>query len=190
MEQLARAAPETLTSHALAETLRAVAVARREAMSPSESLIEMLHPWVAFGIMPVFALANAGVVVQGASFDELSSQVMVGTIAGLVLGKPLGVLVACAVSLKLGIAVLPVGLTRRHLVVLGAVAGVGFTMALFIAHLAFASAPLLAAAKLGVLVASGVAAIAALALGGALLRPQLPSAAAQTADEAESSTTV
>ncbi len=77
---------------------------------------------------------------------------------------------------------------RRHLVVLGAVAGVGFTMALFIAQLAFADAALLGAAKLGVLIASGVASVIALLLGRALLRPAVVPEAAQTADEAESST--
>ena len=64
MESLSRASPEALTSHELAEMLQHVAVARREAMSPSEALIERLHPWVAFGIMPLFALANAGVSLR------------------------------------------------------------------------------------------------------------------------------
>ena len=83
---------------------------------------------------------------------------------------------------------LPLGLTLRHLVVLGVVAGVGFTMALFIAQLAFADAALLAAAKLGVLGASGCAAVLGLVLGRALLTSAKVTGAAETADEAESST--
>lgn len=188
LDRLGRASPEALSSHELAATLRHVDVVRREAVSPAESLIETLHPWVAFGIMPVFALANAGVSLSGASFDGASTRVVIGVCAGLVLGKPLGVLLATWLTLKLGIATLPLGLTSRHLVVLGCVAGVGFTMALFIAQLAFADARLLAAAKLGILAASGVAAVLALVLGRSLLTPRQVAGAARTADEAESST--
>ena len=104
------------------------------------------------------------------------------------MGKPLGVLAACVIVLRLGLATLPLGLQPRHLVVLGVVAGVGFTMALFIAQLAFTDPSLLAAAKLGVLSASGVAAILGLALGRLLLAPGKTAGSAQTADEAESST--
>ncbi|HVK68749.1 MAG TPA: Na+/H+ antiporter NhaA [Polyangium sp.] len=188
IEQLAKAPPEALSSHALAGTLRHVDVLRREAMSPAESLIETLHPWVAFGIMPVFALANAGVSMTGGSLDPVAWRVLVAVAVGLVVGKPLGVLVASAIVLRLRVATLPRGMRLRHVVVLGVVAGVGFTMALFIAQLAFSDASLLAAAKLGVLAASGVAAIVGLVLGRWLLAPVKTAGSAQTADEAESST--
>lgn len=188
LDQLERSRPEKLSPHELAQTLGHVAVARREAMSPAESLIELLHPWVAFGIMPLFALANAGVVVTGVTFDESSWRVLAGAAVGLVIGKPLGVLLASAVALRLGLAALPTGLSTRHLVVLGAVAGVGFTMSLFIAKLAFADGAMLGPAKLGVLGASGVASVLALILGRALLPLARVPAAAETADEAESST--
>jgi NhaA family Na+:H+ antiporter len=114
--------------------------------------------------------------------------VLGGAALGLVLGKPVGVLLACALALRFKIALLPAGLGTRHLVVLGSVAGVGFTMALFIAQLAFTDLSLLGAAKLGVLLASGVASLIALLLGRALLHPVVVAEAAQTADEAESST--
>ncbi|MDI1435773.1 Na+/H+ antiporter NhaA [Polyangium sorediatum] len=188
IEQLAKAPPEALSSHELAGTLRHVDALRREAMSPAESLIESLHPWVAFGIMPVFALANAGVSVTGGSLDPAAWRVFVAVAVGLVVGKPLGVLLASAIVLRLRVAMLPRGMRLRHLVVLGVVAGVGFTMALFIAQLAFEDASLLAAAKLGVLAASGAAAIVGLVLGRLLLAPVQTAGAAQTADEAESST--
>ena len=179
---------EDTSSHELAGTLRNVEDARREAMSPAESLIEMLHPWVAFGIMPLFALVNAGVTVSGGSLDETSWQVLSAVGMGLVVGKPLGVLVFSWLSLRLGIATLPAGLTYRHLTVLGIVAGIGLTMALFIAQLAFGDEQLLAAAKLGVLAASGVAAVIALAAGRLFLDESADDTIAQTADEAEGST--
>lgn len=182
------ASPSKLSSHELAQSLRYVDVARREAMSPAESLIESLHPWVAYGIMPIFALANAGVAVSLGSLDTSGTMVIVGVALGLVLGKPIGILAASFITLRFGIGILPKGLSYRHLLVLGAVAGVGFTMALFVAQLAFTDPKLLSAAKLGVLVASGAAAMVALALGRVLLTTAKLEGAAETADEAESST--
>lgn len=177
-----------LSERELVQTLRRVGTAGREALSPAESLIHTLHPWVAFGIMPLFAFANAGVALPGGELDAASSRVMLGVALGLVLGKPIGVLFACSLTVRLGVAALPIGITRRHLLVLGVVAGVGFTMALFIAQLAFTDRALLDAAKLGVLAASAVAAVVGLILGGALLRERRAPGAAETADEAERST--
>jgi NhaA family Na+:H+ antiporter len=188
LEHLDRVDPSTLSTHELGKTLRHVNAARREAMSPAESLIEALHPWVAFGVMPIFALANAGVTVSGWEGESSSGSVAVAIAVGLIVGKPLGVLVATGIALRLGIGALPVGLGVRHLLVLGVVAGVGFTMALFIAQLAFTDPTLLAAAKLGVLGASGGAALLGIVLGRLLLAPSRVAGAAQTADEAESST--
>lgn len=179
---------KTLPTHELTEALHNVNIARREALSPAESLIEALHPWVAFGIMPIFALANAGVPVQAGALDSASWAVATAVTVGLVVGKPLGVLVASWMVLRLRIGTLPAGITFRHLVVLGVVAGVGFTMALFIARLAFTDARLLTAAKLGVLAASGAAAVLGLLLGRLLLAPVRSTSEAQSADEAESST--
>ncbi|HEU4535831.1 MAG TPA: Na+/H+ antiporter NhaA [Polyangiaceae bacterium] len=188
-EQLAEDAPGPPSSRELAATLRHINAARREAISPAESLIETLHPWVAFGIMPVFALANAGVPIGGGSLDGASWGVAVAVAVGLAVGKPAGVLAASWLALRLRLGVLPAGIGQRHLLVLGVVAGVGFTMALFIAQLAFTEARLLAAAKLGVLAASGGAGLLGLGLGRLLLSPTGAAGAAQTADEAESSTT-
>jgi NhaA family Na+:H+ antiporter len=188
LEHLTQTRPRAPSSHELAQTLRHVDAARREAMSPAESLIETLHPWVAFGIMPVFALANAGVSLSGASLDAESWGVLAAVTLGLVVGKPLGVLLVSWVTLRLGIGKLPMGIGFRHLVVLGIVAGVGFTMALFIAQLAFTDGRLLAAAKLGVLGASGCAAVLGLVAGRLLLTPESGLGAALTVDEAETST--
>ncbi|MBL8608797.1 MAG: Na+/H+ antiporter NhaA [Myxococcales bacterium] len=188
VERLARAASEPLSPHDLAVTLHRVDVARRAAMSPAESLIETLHPWVAFGIMPIFALANAGVPITGVSLRGDALAVGGGVMIGLVVGKPVGVLSASALAMRLRLASLPAGIGRRHLAVLGVVAGVGFTMSIFVAQLAFSNAALLAVAKLGVLVASGVAAALALALGRGLPMDTDQSRVARTADEAEAST--
>lgn len=183
-----RNASAAVSSLELTQRLRNVDLLRREAVSPAESLIETLHPWVAFGIMPVFALANAGVSVMGGSFDEESQAVIAAVAVGLVLGKPIGVVSASWLTLRLGIAALPTGITLAHLAVLGIVAGVGFTMSLFIAQLAFSDARLLAAAKVGVLAASVAAGMLGLVLGRLLLQPVAATGAAGTPDEAERST--
>jgi Na+:H+ antiporter, NhaA family len=169
-------------------SLRHIDVARREAVSPAQGLIAALHPWVAFVIMPVFALANAGVTIGAAGQQDESTRVVAAVVIGLVAGKPLGILLACRLALWLKIGVLPAGLGMRHLLVLGVVAGVGFTMSLFIANLAFTDHAMLSAAKIGVLGASGVAAVAALVLGRMLLEPASARGLAATADEAEAST--
>jgi NhaA family Na+:H+ antiporter len=175
------------SAHGISHSLHVLDVARREALSPAESLIEQLHPWVAFGIMPVFALANAGVTLSSAAPGEFGLSVSAGAALGLLVGKPIGVLLICWAALKLRIASLPLGLGRRHLLVLGVIAGIGFTMSLFIAQLAFDDPQLLAAAKLGVLAASGAAAILGLVLGRLLLPLEPVPGAALTADEAEQS---
>jgi len=185
---LERAEPHVLSPHQLAGSLQHVNAARREAVSPAEGLIHALHPWVAFGIMPIFALANAGVSLRGAPLDATGMRVMVSVAIGLALGKPIGVTLACWICVRSGLSRLPTGVTWRHIAVLGAVAGIGFTMALFIAQLAFSAPALLGAAKLGVLVASGLAAVVSLALGRSWLAPLSAPNAARTADEAEAST--
>jgi len=126
------------------------------------SLEHALHRGVAFGIMPLFALANAGVAWDGASLSGDAAFVFVGIAAGLALGKPLGIVAAC----RLAKAELP----ARGLAVMGAVAGIGFTMSIFIAQLAFPPGPLLATAKLAILAGSLVAALIGLAAGAILTR--------------------
>jgi NhaA family Na+:H+ antiporter len=143
-----------------------------EPKSPSQELIDGLHPWVAFMIMPLFALANAGVTLTGFSLDALSASLVKGTVVGLLLGKPIGIGLAVALMLALGIGKLPSGLGKRHVLVLGTVAGIGFTMSLFVAELAFEDAKLLGAAKLGVLLASGAACVLALVIGRFALRSE------------------
>jgi NhaA family Na+:H+ antiporter len=188
LARLEQGSPTAVPSHALDEALQHVDMARREATSPADGLIRALHPWVAFVIMPVFALANSGVTVSLEALDPASWRVIGGVAVGLLLGKPIGVLLASQLMLRSGIATLPRGIRPPHLVVLGVVAGIGFTMALFVAQLAFVDPALLGAAKLGILAASGGAAVISLALGHLLLPAGDVAGAAQTADEAERST--
>ena len=150
-------------------TVSPSAAARGETASPADALIHALHPWVAFGIMPLFALANAGVTLAGFEVSEVSRGVALGVVLGLVVGKPLGVSLATALVLRLRLGTLPAGFGRLHVVVVGIVAGVGFTMALFVAELAFHDGPLLDAAKLGVLAASTLAGVLTLVVGRLVL---------------------
>jgi NhaA family Na+:H+ antiporter len=147
-----------------------------ETVSPVERLQHALHRWVAFGIMPVFAVANAGVTLGGVHLDEAGRGVLAGVSLGLVLGKPIGVMLFAWVAVRLRLAALPVGISLSGVLVVGLVAGIGFTMALFIAGLAFSEGPLVEVAKLGILVASTVAAIVGAFAGRAILGrvPQSP----------------
>ncbi|HEX6763966.1 MAG TPA: Na+/H+ antiporter NhaA [Polyangiaceae bacterium] len=159
-----------------------------ESTPPADGLIDALHPWVAFGVMPVFALANAGVSLSGFVPSSASWSVTQGVASGLLLGKPLGIALFTWLALRLGLARLPLGLGARHVVVLGVVAGIGFTMSLFIAQLAFEDAALLAAVKLGVIAASTTAGILALVFGRLLLDERRVEGSALDVDEAEAST--
>jgi Na+:H+ antiporter, NhaA family len=109
----------------------------RDGSSPSESLEHGLHPWSNFFILPVFAFANAGVSLGNMSLDTLLSPVPVGIALGLLLGKPLGVLLVSYIAVKLKLAELPQGIGWRHLAPVAVLCGIGFTMSMFIASLAF-----------------------------------------------------
>jgi len=145
---------------------------RRESMSPLEALTAALHPWVAFAVMPIFALANAGVPLQpGALRDPLASRVTLAVAAGLLVGKPLGIAACAWISVRLGLARLPAGVTWRAVVGAGALGGIGFTMAIFVTTLAFKEPALIAASKVGVLVASVLSAGAGLLVLSRALPP-------------------
>ncbi len=140
---------------------------RWQAVDPPVTRVQMaLHPWVAFGVMPLFALANAGVTLDDVDLSLGGAQgVTVGVMLALVLGKPLGVIAASGLAVRLGWCRLPPGVSWSGVCLVGLLAGIGFTMSIFIATLAFDSAHLLGAAKLGVLLASLTAALLGLALG-------------------------
>jgi NhaA family Na+:H+ antiporter len=137
--------------------------------SPLEHLEHALHPWVAYAILPVFAFANAGLALGGLSMDALRQALPLGIFAGLVLGKPVGIVGAALVMRALGVR-FPQGMGLRAMLGLGVLCGIGFTMSLFIASLAYQDALRYDEAVLGVLGASVVSAL----LGYAWLRVVLP----------------
>ena len=157
-------------------------------MSPVERIQHALHGWVALGAMPLFALANAGVSLGDVSFSGESLLVFVGVGAGLVLGKPVGILAFSWIATRLGIAALPRGVTWPQVSVVGVVAGIGFTMSIFIAALAFPGGENLETSKVAILIGSAVAAVLAYGLGRIALPPRSPVGAAATAAEAKGST--
>ena len=126
---------------------------------PLERLEHALHPWVAFLILPIFAFSNAGVSFAGAGLDALLAPLSLGIAAGLVIGKQLGIFGACWLAVKAGWARLPEGVGFRHVYGLSCLAGIGFTMSLFIGNLAFVDPQQIAAVKFGVLGGSLVSAI-------------------------------
>ncbi|MEZ6318625.1 MAG: Na+/H+ antiporter NhaA [Phycisphaerales bacterium] len=122
-------------------------------------------PWAAFLIIPIFALANAGLEIHGGIIKAAGGTISMGVILGLFLGKPIGIFTACFLSTKLKIAALPSGVTWRHIFGAGILGGIGFTMALFIAHLAFDAHPEeLDHAKIGILLASLISSVVGLAV--------------------------
>jgi NhaA family Na+:H+ antiporter len=127
--------------------------------TPLNRLEHMLHPWVAFVIMPVFALANAGVPLGTGVSSAAGSSVGLGVALGLVIGKPVGIVLSTWAAVKLGIGQLPEGTSYRQIVGAGFLAGIGFTMSLFIANLAFKDGGMLQLAKYGILGGSLVSGI-------------------------------
>lgn len=137
------------------ERLRWLQSMSRETVSPLEYLIHALHPWVSFVIMPLFALANAGVPIHLA---DVHSPVAMAVAAGLFIGKPVGIVLACFLVVKFSVAELPSKVTWVQVLGGGILCGIGFTMALFIAGLA-TSGPLLDIAKVGVMAGSAISAL-------------------------------
>jgi NhaA family Na+:H+ antiporter len=140
--------------------------------SPSETLEHELHPWVAFLILPLFAFANAGVSLQGVSLSGLTSLLPMGIAAGLFIGKPLGIFAFSWLAVRLGIAQLPQDIGFKQVFAVAVLCGIGFTMSIFIASLAFADADaaLSTYSKLGILLGSTGSAV----VGYGLLRLALP----------------
>ncbi len=142
------------------ETLMAAEIASRETLSPVERLELGLHPWVGFVVMPLFALANAGLPL---SLEGIGNSVTLAVFIGFVVGKPIGVLAFSWLAVCSGFAIRPPSLSWGLLTGAGLLTGIGFTMALFIANLAF-PAGLIDSAKLGIFAASVFSAVAGLAL--------------------------
>lgn len=123
-------------------------------MTPLQRMEHVWHRWVTYGIMPLFALANAGVVLHSDLTAAFAQPVALGVICGLVIGKQLGIAAAVWIVVRLGMAAMPQGISWKHIYGVGWLAGIGFTMSLFIANLAFNDMETLAVAKVGIFTAS------------------------------------
>ena len=122
---------------------------------PLERLEDMVHPWVSFAILPIFALANAGIVFTSDSMSEaLASSVTLGVALGLLVGKPLGVLGMTWLAVRTGLGQLPSGVAWKHILGVGFLAGIGFTVAIFVGAIAFGDPALVDQAKMGIFGAS------------------------------------
>jgi Na+:H+ antiporter, NhaA family len=144
---------------------RRLAWLSREAISPLTRVEHGLHAWSSFVVLPIFALANAGIALDAESLEAATqTRVALAVALGLVLGKTIGLTAGVAIAVRLGLSALPAGARWAHVVGVGALAGIGFTVSLFVAGLAYSDPELLGAAKIGVLGGSVVAAAAGLSV--------------------------
>lgn len=144
--------------------------AKRDLRAPVERLELALHPWVAYGIMPLFALTNAGVSLEGPTFIAHDTGTLTAAIVlALVLGKPIGIVLCTGLTARSGFGALAPGLSGRGVLLVGCLGGIGFTMSLFLATLAFDDPTLLAAAKVAILLGSAIAGLGGFVLGRAVL---------------------
>jgi len=157
-------------THDLVQPVKHLKRAQRELLPPVIRVQMALHPWVAFIIMPLFALANAGIDIRQIDLNNTQAVTVVVSVAvALVLGKPFGILFSSWLLVRMGCR-LPADMSWSWMGLVGSLAGIGFTMSIFIANLAFQSDTFLNAAKLGVLLASVIAGITGMMLGGILIR--------------------
>ncbi len=150
----------------------------KESLAPLQRMEHTLHPWVTYAILPLFALANAGVSLAGSTMALWLNTVTFGVTAGLLIGKPLGITFAVWMAQRLKWIVLPEGVTLTHIASVGFLGGIGFTMSLFIADLSFHSPVLLKEAKMGIILASLLAGL----FGGLLLSRLLEKTASPDLD--------
>jgi NhaA family Na+:H+ antiporter len=129
------------------------------AQSPLQRFENTLHPWTVFGIMPLFALANAGVSIDAELSSLVKDPLALGVALGLLVGKPLGIMLFSVAAVRLGLAALPSRVRWAHVFGAGCLAGIGFTMSLFIANLALGGTDLLEPAKVSILVGSLLAGV-------------------------------
>jgi NhaA family Na+:H+ antiporter len=144
-----------------AAEVRDISFELRESVPVAERLEEALHPWTSYVVIPMFALANAGIPLSADALgDAIGSRVTLGVVLGLVVGKIVGVSAATWAAVRLGAGRLPQGVTWRHVIGMAAIAGIGFTVSIFVAGLAYEPGSALQdEAKVGVLGASVLAAI-------------------------------
>ena len=150
-------APSILTNEPQQQATQALSRLVEDVETPMTYFQHRLNPWVAYGILPIFAFANAGIPLVTGLGEALGNSVSWGVAAGLVIGKPIGITLFAWLAVRLGIARLPRAMTWRQVMGVGGLGGVGFTISLFITELAFEHGDLANAARIGILVGSLIA---------------------------------
>ncbi|MDQ3928248.1 MAG: Na+/H+ antiporter NhaA, partial [Chloroflexota bacterium] len=169
-ERSSHIGPSILTNEPQQRVTQTLEQLCQQVETPMTHLEHRLNPLVAFGILPVFALANAGIPVVSGLGGALTSPVTWGVVAGLVFGKPLGITLFSWLAVRARVALRPGAIKWRHVAAIGFLSGIGFTMSLFITELSFEAGPIADAARVGILMASLVAG----AVGYLMLRATLP----------------
>ncbi len=150
---------QILARHKQAEAAEAVKVSGELVQAPLQRLESVLWPWVSFGIMPLFALANAGIVIKADILEMLTGAVPFGIMVGLLLGKQIGITLFTWMAVRAGLGELPEGVSWYHIYAVGWLGAIGFTMSIFITSLAFNDSELLTSAKAGILLVSFIAGV-------------------------------
>ena len=162
-----------ILTHEQTDILHRLNTASNKVISPLQKMEDMLHPVVTFFIIPVFAFVNAGIVLEGVTIGNLTSEVTLGVFLGLLFGKSIGIFSFVYLSIKLKLVNIPYGVTMKQLASVAIIGGIGFTVSLFIADLSYGDAQaLLNDAKIGIVSASLIAGM----LGYFALKSQLPKA--------------
>ena len=138
--------------------LNGLEIAVKEVESPLQRLEHSLHYWVAFFIIPIFALSNSGFIIDQGAISDVSS-LTIGIIFGLLVGKPIGIFIFSYLSVKMGISNLPADVNWKQIVGIGFLGGIGFTMSIFLSGLAFESYDLISTSKMAIFSASLLAGI-------------------------------
>lgn len=164
VDQFEKAKPndKALLTQEQSQLVSKISALSDDANTPLQKLEHVLHPLVAYFILPLFALANAGIHIEGNITHMLFHPVSLGIMAGLVIGKFIGITLFSRLMVKLRLAELPGGVTWKHIYGVGLLAGIGFTMSIFISGLAFADEAMVQVAKIGIFAASFISAIAGL----------------------------
>jgi NhaA family Na+:H+ antiporter len=168
---------DVLTTPDQRAALLTLETACNQVETPLHRMEHALHPWVTFLILPVFALANAGVRFQGNVGAALTQPVAIGVLLGLIVGKQLGITSFAYLAVRSGVATLPTGVTWRHIYGAAWLGGIGFTMSLFIAMLAFNDPILLGVAKFAIIIASVIAGVGGVLVLRGATRPETAGAA-------------
>jgi Na+:H+ antiporter, NhaA family len=176
-ERACYATPSMLSNEPQQQATQALERLCEDVETPMTHLQHQVNRWVAYGILPLFAFANAGIPLVRGLGEALTSPVTWGVVAGLVVGKPVGVTLFAWLAVRAGIAVRPSAITWTHVVGVAWLGGIGFTISLFVAELAFDASPIADAARIGILVGSVIAGT----VGYLILKATLPS----LRDEAE-----